>query len=473
MIYKSSYFNKELRQVYFENKVSTKRKIAFALFVGLLSFAIYFAAQPLKESVLYDTIPVIMQPGYFSTLFIYIHVALAANTLYFMIYYESLFFHEISKNSWYLLVKMGYNAAAMIFSKMAAVLLSTAFIYTLGFVFTIFLTFFLKYNLLWSYFPTLYLAGLIDLLIISAVAMMISPFVKTVTNARYLIFFSPALLMALKIKLNYYEILSNRVTMQSLFNLFDTSRSSFLPVAVIVVALSTILFIIKARNISRYYNLPYSGYVDLLPSHPPVVLISKTGRHKPLDNRDKIERRSKIFDLAFTSFLIIFVLAALAINVMILLISVSTPGKEVSIGGVIPYIFQSRTMEPAIMLNDLAYFKEVKGEEQIGTGDIILFEENHTTYVERIVSASEDSYQVDIDCYPDDARPGSMIKDVKRKDVRAIFSSRNRWLGALILFANTIFGRLLFLLIPAILLFYHRPLTELLLKRTLPGRGAG
>ena len=74
-------------------------------------------------------------------------------------------------------------------------------------------------------------------------------------------------------------------------------------------------------------------------------------------------------------------------------------------------------------------------------------------------------YQVDIDSYPPMSRPGAMIKSVEREAILGVYSGKNRWLGALVLFANTIFGRLLFLLIPVILLFYHRPITKKLLKQ--------
>ena len=136
MIYKHSYFSKELRQGYTENIVSSKQRVVFALFLGLISFAVFFAAQPLRESVLLEAIPQIMQPSYFSTLYIYIHVALVLNIFYYILNYDSLFFYEIKQNSWYLLVKMGYNPLTMIFSKLTALLLSTIFVYTIGFFFT-------------------------------------------------------------------------------------------------------------------------------------------------------------------------------------------------------------------------------------------------------------------------------------------------------------------------------------------------
>lgn len=470
MIYRSSYFSKELRQVYFEKRESRRNKLALALFLGLLSFALYFAAQPLKESVLYDTLPVLMQPSYYSTLYIYTHVALVGLTLYYIVYYNSLFFHEITQNSWYLLVKMGYNPALMIFSKLTALLLSAFFIYSIGFIFTAFLTYFLKYPLLWAYFPALYLAGLLDLVFISIGAMTLSPFIKTVTNARYLVFLSLPLMIVLKLKLGYYTLLSNRAAMQDLTNLFDPGRSPFLHVAAALAVLLMLTCVLKAGNLSRYYSLPCSVPDHALLPHRPVVVVEPiTGRRKAVAPREKFLRRSKIFDAAFTSFLVFFIVAALFINVMILLINASTAGKEASFGGTIPYIFRSSTMEPAIKLNDLAYFKEVDDGQAIAVDQIILFKEGDQIYVERVTAKQGELYEVDIDHYPPMAQPGAMIKEVKREAIIGLYSGRSRWLGALILFANTLFGRLIFLLIPAILLFYHRPLTERLFGRAARG----
>jgi len=72
--------------------------MAFALFSGLVSFAFYFLLQTLKGSVVEDTFPEIMQPSFFSTIYIYIHMSFVLNTAYFIINYDYLFFSEIRKN---------------------------------------------------------------------------------------------------------------------------------------------------------------------------------------------------------------------------------------------------------------------------------------------------------------------------------------------------------------------------------------
>jgi hypothetical protein len=41
-------------------------------------------------------------------------------------------------------------------------------------------------------------------------------------------------------------------------------------------------------------------------------------------------------------------------------------------------------MEPEIRINDLAYFQKIDNQYPLAAGDIILFAENSTLYVERI-----------------------------------------------------------------------------------------
>ncbi|HHW21663.1 MAG TPA: S26 family signal peptidase [Clostridiaceae bacterium] len=463
MIYRNSYFKKELRQSYTDNKTSRSRKMAFALFSGLVSFALYFLLQTLKGSVVEDTFPEIMQPSFFSTIYIYIHMSFVLNTAYFIINYDYLFFSEIRKNSWYLLVHMNYNPAMMFFAKFFALVYSVLWTYSVGFAFVVLLTAFLRYTFVVAYIPSLYFAGIIDLFLISLITMMISLYSGTVTYARYMIFSSAAFIPALKQISGFYKILANRVTMQNVMNLFDSGRSVFVPFAVFFIILSFLACSVRARSTARYF----SSQEDDMPFPEDVSLLRinlKTGRLEPAVKGRKEAGINKTLNMTVSVLLIILICALLMFNLLVILINATTPGSEVAILGAIPYIFRSETMKPEIMPNDLAYFKKVDADYDIDKGQIIIFRQDNTIFVERVIDDMEDYLVVDIDYYPSVHQTGSMRKTIKRELVIGVFTGRNRWLGALILFANTIFGRVLFLFIPAVLLFYHRQLRGLYMR---------
>jgi hypothetical protein len=52
--------------------VSRKRQFFLGLFLGLLTFAIYFSLQTLKESVISDVAPFLLLSSYFAPLYIYL-----------------------------------------------------------------------------------------------------------------------------------------------------------------------------------------------------------------------------------------------------------------------------------------------------------------------------------------------------------------------------------------------------------------
>ena len=462
MIYRNNYFNKELRQSYNENSISRKKELGFAIFLGLISFALHFMLQTVTKSVLSDVVPEFMQPSYFSAVYIYINVAFIFNVIYFVYFYEYLSFVEIRRNRWYMLVKMGYKPSSMIFSKLVARSVSVIFIYTVGFLFTLFLTVFLKYDFVYEYLPALYVTGLIDLTLLVTVSMTSSLFIKEKAAARNVIIFSAVIIVIFKISSGYYDIVSNRVLMQNIYNLFNFKESLYLPFSITVILTCIIICFFQADTISKYYNLPYYEPDFGMPEGCTVVLQSpKTGKTNALKSR-KYKALVKLLNIITSTALICVVLSILAFNIFVVIISAATPGKEVTVMGVIPYVFKSDTMSPDIMLNDLAYFQKTDDGSPIEKGKIVLFKENRTVYVEKIVSIKENRYTVDINQYPPLAEKKSMKKTIYRDEIYGIYSGRNRWLGALILFANTVIGRFTFLMIPTVLLFFYKPITDFL-----------
>ena len=454
MIYRDGYLGKELRQASSSARAGPRKKTAFGLFLGLLSFSFYFMAQTMTESIFAETLPQVMQANFFSTAYIYIHVALVLFTFYLIYHYPDLLFVEIRDNAWYPLQKAGRRPASMIFLKAVGLLSSTVYIYTIGFIFTVFLTFFLKYGLEAPYLPALYLTGLMDVLVMTVLALFLSVFIRTVINGRYLTLLALVLLFVLKVRTGYSRLVANRLAMVDAGVLFNPGRSRFTLIVAALAGLALLLAFAGALGRSRKITVKAPG---MLPHDREVLVINrKTGRKRTLDERRVSGSRKKLFDGVISFLIVFFILVALIINAGILVINATSTGKHVAIRGVIPYIFKTRTMEPEIKLNDLAFFDVYQENQLIEVGQIILFDEKEDFFVERVTAKDASGYTVDIDSYPAGADQGAMIKEVNRDQIAGVYKSRSRWLGALILFANTIFGRILFLLIPALLLFFQK-----------------
>lgn len=461
MIYKKSYFKKEIGGAYIEDHQSLRRGFALGLFLGLFSFAIHSILQTLTKSVLSDAVPEFMQPSYFSTLYIFLFVSFFFNVVYFMRYYERLTFAEIRKNRWYLLVKMGYEPTRMIFSKILARILSVGLTYSVGFLFTIFLTVFLKYSFVYHYFFPLFLTGLIDLMVLVLITMTMSLYLKHPSDARFSIFLASIAIIALKIGTGFYLQASNRILMQKLYHLFDLSSSPYLLIIAFLVLLSLTITTIRAGSVAKYYNLPNS--YPFPPNHEDTSLyIAELEEGKPKIKKkiatNKGIERSRLLSSLTMAVLVIFVTSSLLFNAFVILLSTSQPGNEVSVLGTIPYIFKTDTMMPTIMENDLAYFKKIEDPIPIAVGDVVLFQEDETVYIERVKKIEGKKYTVDIDHYPQMTEPGGMVKEIDIDQIYGKYTGRSRWLGALILFANTTFGRILWMLIPAIILFFYKPI---------------
>ncbi len=464
MIYRSGYFKKESRQAYIDNAVGFRRKLALALFMGLVSFAVFFVLQTLTESVVSEAAPEIMQPSFFSTIYIYIHIALIGVAVYYIVFCEWLFFSEIRRNAWYVLIQLRYRPAVMIAGKLAALLYSVFVIYSAGFALTALLTVFLKYTFVSEYLPSLYLVGLTDVFLLTALSAAASLAVKKTPDARLLIAGAAVLVVLMKVFTNAYGVLRNRVTMQDIYTLIDPARSCYFVLAVAVFAAAVLGSALYAGRLAQLYSRSASKD-KALPEGVCVVRIdARTGKWEQSGDGVLSAKGRKLLNAAVTALLAVFVLAALAFNVLIILISTATPGSEVTIRGTIPYIFQSDTMQPDIMVNDLVFFRKVDAQVPLEAAQIVLFRDNNIVYVARITQRLTGAVVVDIDHYPAGTQPGGMVKQIPREAVYGVYSGRSRWLGALILFANTIFGRILFLLMPAVLLFFRGRIGALVRK---------
>jgi len=459
MIYKTSYFRKEFRQAYSEYRISINRLFAYGVFLGLLTFSVHFLLQTLYESVLTQSIPEIMLPSYFSVAFTYNIISYVFFLIYFLVFYDYLTFSEIRDNSWYLLVKMYFSSVKMIFTKLAVRLISVAITFSVGFLTAMLLTTFLKYPFIPEYFLPLYLSGLFDIMIIVLVTMALSLYFKYFESARIVIVCTAIAIYLLKISTGYYAVVSNRGLMRNVMNLFDLHRSVYQIIFGFFCIVCILVCYFRAKHAAKYYT------VDERDEEGLAIQDYRTHAMK-LSKKKSDSKLNRVIIFAVNALLLIIIAGFILLNGTILLVSSLSPEKEADFMGYIPYVFQSSTMEPGIDKNDLIYIRKIDADTPINVQDIVIYKVNKIVYIEQIIAAEDTTYTVDITYYPPTSEKDALKMEVQREDIYGIYAGKLRWIGALVLFANTIFGRLLFLLVPAILLFFYKPIVNFFVKST-------
>lgn len=117
------------------------------------------------------------------------------------------------------------------------------------------------------------------------------------------------------------------------------------------------------------------------------------------------------------------------------------------------------------MYNDLAFFDAIDKQEPLHAGQSVLYHEDDGPQVASIKAVKGEKLSVDILKYTDDVKKGAYEKVIARDAIYGRYSGRSRWLGAIILFANTVLGRLILLLIPVFMLYYYKPILAYLKKK--------
>lgn len=466
---KSSYLDRELKQAYIQRRVSNASLLRLGLFFALLAFALYFVLQSVAQSVVADVAPILFQPSYFTVLFLYNWVAYIGLVLYYLRNIEVLTFAEVVHNRWYVLLQMGFRPLAMIASKYAARLFSVFVIYSVGFLVAFFLTTFLKYPLVVGYLPSLYVAGLLDLIFVVTGTMAASLFLRTKGAARWVIAAVAVGFVALKFFSGFEAVVSDRAAMGSLLVLFQPSRSGFLPAlagAALLCVGATVFF--AQRRARRYQFDYYRGDMDVpagtqivVPRHKSMQPVRGPGFPAPSHQR--------VVDVLVTAVLAVVIGALLAFNLLVLALTVTTPGKQVAVLGVMPLIFQSDTMQPTLETNDLAFFRPLSADDAVNIDDILFYKKGEEISIARVKAIQGTRLTMNVDYYAPSVKADYLKEDIDRSTVTARYAGRSRWLGALLLFSNSVFGRLLFLLVPCVLIFYYNAIRRTAMRLTTNG----
>ncbi|QNU65347.1 S24 family peptidase [Ruminiclostridium herbifermentans] len=459
MIYNKSILIKELTESYFDHSISNKRRLGYALFLALVSFAFHYILRTLEKSVLSDAVPKYMSPSCFSTLFIYVDLFYLFIVSYLATNYNFLTFDEIRNNKWYIPIKFGFSPIKMILTKLYARLITITFIYGFGFLLMLFLTTLLKYPLVFEYIIPIFALGLIDFIFIMIVSMTASLYFKKGIISNYALLFSVISIIVLKRYLGYYSLINDISNFQNIYILSKFSK--YFSILIFASIICILIIITKGITNAEYYNfslyeMDYDIPDDVIITMQPDSEFKRTITHIIDPNK-----RLRILTRILNSLLFILILSFIIVNVIVLVISISTARKEVAIFRVIPYVFQSESMYPAIMYNDLVFFEKTN-DIKVSIGDIVIYESNGEASIARVQLSQAGKVTVSIDNHPSESEGRVYSETININQIYGKYIGKSRWLGLLILFANSTIGRLTLLLIPIILLFYYKPIVAML-----------
>lgn len=450
------------RSSYIEKKAKSQNIIWYGVMVGFLSFLLHITLQTLTRSVLSTSFPQYMMPSYFSTISLYILIAFIMYIAYMIRYFDLLTFAEISANKWYTLAINGYDPLQMTLTKLLLRLKEIVIYYTVGFVVTILLTMLMQYPFIINYMISLYIVGLVDIIFVTVVTMECSLFITEQRDARYVIVLSAAMIWILRLTSGYYNLISNPVDLQNITHLFDYfGQSNYLLYFLIVVIICLVTLTIRAKTISQYTNFPfYEKDMDL--DDDERIVIPKQDSYEDVVNQFIKNQHHKGFDQLVMIALTAAIAISIMLNLFVIFISSATPEKKSELFGQIAYIVDNDDLQPDINCNDLVIFRAINRTDEVHVDDIILYETTDGAKAAYVLESDSMNQKLIVDTNKVRTDNGLTIR---KEDVYGIYSTRSPWLGVLLLFANTLIGRLIFLLLPAILLYYYKPIKNYLRRR--------
>lgn len=473
MIYKINLLKKELSYGYYQKQDGFKQLVGLGVFFGMLAFSVYFVMQTLTQSVLTDDAPYFMRPSYFSTTFLYLMVS----GLGFLIYFEGKFsqvsFAEVYDNSWYCMTHLKYPVWAMVLAKLLAQFMSVLIIYSTGFVVTLLLSSILKFPLVIDFLVSQYFIGLVNATGILILVMLVSMLVRDLANAKSWVSFLTLVTFLLQFPSGFYTITTNMAKMKIFLNLWTDSWYLWMVVGCTFVVMMICIW--RGSRLARMFNPPSENGAPSLTGRlgedVRVVVMTESNNTFIRKQAGKLEAAYRpvnhfnLLSFLSTFLMVVVVVSMLMINLVLLAFNYASPEKETSILGYIPYIFQSTTMEPAVYYNDIAFFEKIDNYVKVDPEDIVLFKDDvGAVQVRKIFDFYMDDKtgveraNADITHYVEGAEKDALKTTLARSQVYGRLIGTNRYLGVVVLFANTMIGRLLFLLIPTFFIFFSGPI---------------
>ena len=186
----------------------------------------------------------------------------------------------------------------------------------------------------------------------------LSLFIRDMYNARYMVGIIALCVIGFKFISHYFAILSDRTRMNDLGNMFDTTQTTYMAVVGVVIVICVVMCLFQGIGWRGSITGRCPGRSRCSSTNRTArwssALASAAARAKRKEDPRSADvpaqaatARSGTCPAIMSSILVIASIAGDGADQrLVLAFGYASPEKETSINGVIPYVFQSHTMEP-------------------------------------------------------------------------------------------------------------------------------
>ncbi len=481
MIYRVGSIEKELNYGSNRQRNNFSILLGIGVFEGMLAFSVFFILQTLKRSVLADQASYFVQESYHTTLLLFIIISYVATALYNLVRFRAVSFSEVYANIWYAPLHLGYSVRRLVYSKIFVQLISQYIIALAGFMTTLAISTVMRFPFVSDYILSMLFITLLNTTTLVVMTMACSLIVSDVSNARTMAGLCALALMPVRGVTGFFALMADRTRLAVFSNIFTQGVYVYIALAIVLIALCICVYMGSLEGRRYHPSLAEDGGLPELPAGARLVVTTASKEKfmrdacRDLARTYKPRKVNSVLNFFVMSLLAIVVAFMLLVDAMLLLFSYASPERETSVLGFVPYVFQSSTMEPTIKYNDISFFEKVDRYVAIEEGDIVLYKDSvFAMQVRRVFdiytnpATGATMLDVDIDYYPEGSAQGLLRESVPKSAVYGRYVGGNRWLGVIVLFANTILGRILFMLVPTVLIFFSNRISDALKKAEPP-----
>jgi|GEM_PF-2279419 hypothetical protein len=473
MIFTKDYADQESSKALLSDGGNRWRIYVYGIICVLVAFVFALLLSSLESTVVSEALPTFSGANArssFAVMTFLTPIMIIFTISYLFANYFTMTFAELHTNRIYMLIKNGVKMKQIILLRLYSAIAMPIFLYAVSFIISLFTCMIFNFSLNITAIPGLFLGGLILIILTSLSILVVSLFVYNIKYALTIFLFGVVAMIVFAILSNYTNVIQASINVANLSVIFGAKTTYFLFICIGLIAICGLVCILKSNQLIKYYSTNRADVQGIM------VMDYNTNVAKKV-KKDNSLRKEKVFNGVVYGVFGLFLTISFLTNLFLIYMGTNNLTTQTLYNNYIPVIFGSETMTQGdseidstleypqfIEKNDLAVFESaVDTNVNIGVGNIVYYINSDTSeaVIVKVKSINDAGYQVDITYYPNSDLEGTLATTLTRNQIKGVCVYVNREVGAWVTLNDSTIGKIVFLVLPLIIIIFYDKIKRL------------